>query len=84
MRLGETAPRFGRGHLRCLVTGWTGWDGARLAHNPGVAGSNPAPATKARGHFSNREGASCMWFVHGMLAVTLVGPEDPAPGPQAG
>ena len=20
-----------------------------------------------------------MWFVHGMLAVTLVGPEDPAP-----
>jgi len=25
-----------------------------------------------------------LWFVHGMLAVTLVGPEGPAPGPQAG
>ena len=23
------------------------WDGVRLAHNPEVAGSNPAPATKA-------------------------------------
>jgi hypothetical protein len=51
--------------MRYPVTGWTGWDGARLAHNPEVAGSNPAPAAKARGPFSNREGAFCLWFVHG-------------------
>jgi len=61
-----------------------GRDARRMAHNPEVAGSNPAPATKARGPFSNREGVSGMWFVHGMLAVTLVGPEGPAPGPRAG
>ena len=35
-----------------------------MAHNPEVAGSNPAPATKARGPFSNRERAFCMWFVN--------------------
>ena len=40
----------------------------RSAHNPEVEGSNPSPATKARGPFSNRERAFCMWFVHGMLA----------------
>src|SRR6266581_3030674 len=33
----------------------------RLAHNPEVEGSNPSPATKARGPFSNRERAFCMW-----------------------
>ena len=64
-RTSETAPRFGRGHLQCLVTGWTGWDGDRLAHNPEVEGSNPAPATKARGSFSNRERAFCLWFANG-------------------
>src|SRR5215470_2235962 len=35
-----------------------------MAHNPEVEGSNPSPATKARGPFSNREGAFCMRFVH--------------------
>ena len=35
-------------------------DGRRTAHNPEVAGSNPAPATKVRGPFSNRGGASDM------------------------
>ena len=30
----------------------------RMAHNPEVAGSNPAPATKARGPLSNRKRAS--------------------------
>jgi hypothetical protein len=40
-----------------------GGDARRSAHNPEVAGSNPAPATKARGPFSNREGAFCLWFV---------------------
>ena len=28
-----------------------GRDARRMAHNPEVAGSNPAPATKARGRF---------------------------------
>ena len=35
-----------------------------MAHNPEVEGSNPSPATKARGPFSNRERAFCMSFVH--------------------
>jgi len=35
-----------------------GGDARRMAHNPEVAGSNPTPATKARGPFSNRERAS--------------------------
>ena len=38
----------------------TGWDGDRLAHNPEVAGTNPTPATKARGRFSNREPTFCV------------------------
>ncbi len=42
-------------------------DARRMAHNPEVAGSNPAPATKARGPFSNREGAFCMCRVHGIV-----------------
>ena len=36
-----------------------------MPHNPEVVGSNPTPATKARGRFSNREPASCLWFVNG-------------------
>ena len=32
-------------------------DARRLPHNPEVAGSNPAPATKARGPLSNRKRA---------------------------
>jgi hypothetical protein len=39
----------------------------RSAHNPEVAGSNPAPATKARGPLSNRERASCLSFVNGFV-----------------
>jgi hypothetical protein len=35
-----------------------------MAHNPEVEGSNLSPAIKARGPFSNREGAFCMWFVN--------------------
>jgi hypothetical protein len=42
-------------------------DVCRMAYNPEVEGSNPSPATKARGPFSNRERAFCMWFVHGCL-----------------
>ena len=38
-----------------------GGDGRRMAHNPEVEGSNPSPATKARGPFSNRERAFCLW-----------------------
>ena len=45
-------------------------DARRMAHNPEVAGSNPAPATKVKGQFSNREPASCMWFVNGFANET--------------
>jgi len=38
-----------------------------MAHNPEVAGSNPAPATKARGPFSNREGAFRLRVVNGLV-----------------
>ena len=41
-----------------------GGDVRRMAHNPEVEGSNPSPATKARGPFSNRERAFCLWFVN--------------------
>src|SRR6266566_4943420 len=50
--------------LRNTDAGWSS-SVARWAHNPEVAGSNPAPATKARGPFSNRERASCIWFANG-------------------
>jgi hypothetical protein len=42
-----------------------------MAHNPEVAGSNPAPATKARGPFSNRERAFCMRSANGYVNVGL-------------
>jgi hypothetical protein len=35
-----------------------------MAHNPEVEGSNPSPATKARGPLSNRKRASCSSFVN--------------------
>ena len=38
-----------------------------MAHNPEVEGSNPSPATKAEGPFSNRERAFCMWFANGFV-----------------
>jgi hypothetical protein len=37
-----------------------GGDARRMAHNPEAGGSNPPPATKARGPFSNRERAFCI------------------------
>jgi hypothetical protein len=43
----------------------TGLKNADLAHNPEVAGSNPAPATKIRGPFPSTEGAFCMRSVNG-------------------
>src|ERR1700747_2715886 len=56
-----------------------------MAHNPEVEGSNPSPATKARGPFSNRERAFCLWFVRGFVhgacssrACLLYGRERPA------
>ena len=48
-----------------------------MAHNPEVAGSNPAPATKARGPFSNREGVFCLWFVNGFVNVAPVHAASP-------
>jgi len=42
-------------------------DVRRSAHNPEVEGSNPSPATKARGPFSKRERASCARFVNVVL-----------------
>jgi hypothetical protein len=45
-----------------------GGDVRRSAHNPEVEGSNPSPATnQGQRPFSNREGAFCMWFVHGFV-----------------
>jgi hypothetical protein len=54
--------------------GRTGWDGDRLAHNPEVAGSNPAPATSFRSSrpFPSRERASC---VPGTVVKGVVGAE---------
>src|SRR4029077_16927919 len=48
-----------------------GWSSsvARWAHNPEVEGSNPSPATKARGPFSNRERAFCMWSVNATFSL---------------
>jgi hypothetical protein len=43
-------------------------DARHPARNPEVAGSNPAPATKARGPFSNRKRAPCMWFANGFAS----------------
>jgi hypothetical protein len=39
-------------------------DVRRMAHNPEVEGSNPSPATKARGPVSNRKRASWLRFVN--------------------
>jgi len=36
-----------------------------MAHNPEVAGSNPAPATKTRGRIRIRIRPFSLWFVHG-------------------
>ncbi len=44
-----------------------GRDARRMAHNPEVAGSNPAPATKARDQFSNREPPSGLLSVNGFV-----------------
>jgi hypothetical protein len=46
-------------------------DVRRMVHNPEVAGSNPAPATKARGPFSNGERAFRTWFANGYVNVAL-------------
>jgi hypothetical protein len=49
-----------------------------MAHNPEVEGSNPSPATKARGPFSNRERAFCMWFANGFAnEATVVDASEP-------
>ena len=67
---GETKRDTGDAQRGLRLVSETRWnagdmgDARRGAHNPEVAGSNPAPATKARGHFSNRERAFCMRFVH--------------------
>jgi len=42
-----------------------------MAHNPEVEGSNPSPATKARGPFSNRERAFCARFVNVVLVYPV-------------
>ena len=51
-----------RGHTGWRATGDTHCDSARLAHNPEVAGSNPAPATSFRRSrpFPSRERAFCV------------------------
>jgi len=67
----DRAKRDGEGSGRLCAVGlprstrWpetvhNGRDARRMAHNPEVEGSNPSPATKARGPFSNRERAFCL------------------------
>ncbi len=48
-----------------------GGDVRRMAHNLEVEGSDPSPATKARGPFSNRERAFCMRSANGYGNVAL-------------
>ncbi len=60
---GDARPAARQVSETCLDAGDVG-DARRMARNPEVAGSNPAPAIKARGPFSNREGSSRMWFVN--------------------
>ena len=49
MRLTGPRDNIYRGQKGRQATGETGWDSDRLAHNPEVAGSNPAPATRQNG-----------------------------------
>jgi len=55
--------------VRYLLTAKTCWDGARLAHNREVAGSNPAPATIYAGQrpLPVPEGAFLLRLVHGFV-----------------
>src|SRR5208337_547288 len=82
---GETARDTGDAHRGLRLVSETrrdtrvGGDARRGAHNPEVAGSNPAPATKARGPFSNRERASGMWFVNGFVHGRPLAPCLPVP-----
>jgi len=46
-------------------------DARRSARNPEVEGSNPSPATKARGPLSNRKRAFCASFVNRLCNVAL-------------
>ena len=55
-------------------------DARRMAHNPEVEGSNPSLATKARGPFSNRERAFCMWVADGYVNAGLTRGRPPEPG----
>jgi hypothetical protein len=62
-----------------------GWSSsvARWAHNPEVVGSNPTPATNARGRLSNREAAFCMPDANGFAnkrgAAGAAGPASAPP-----
>src|SRR5580693_10025723 len=62
---------FGRREFIWLENTDAGWSSsvARWAHNPEVAGSNPAPATKFAGQrpLPIMEGAFCMCRVHGIV-----------------
>ena len=63
-------PRF-RTQSGCWTTrtGWAFVDVGRLTHNPEVAGSNPAPATKLAGQrpLPMMEEAFCLCRVHGIV-----------------
>jgi hypothetical protein len=64
----DTAPPVDRGKDGHRRQPDTGRDARRSAHNPEVAGSNPTPATKARGRIRIRVRPLacilCMGFVH--------------------
>jgi hypothetical protein len=52
-------------------TGRDAGDTCLMPHNPEVAGSNPAPATKVKGWFSDREPALDLYLVHAACARQL-------------
>ena len=57
-RLPPSKTKFDRFHILCII-GAAGWSSlvARRAHNPKVAGSNPAPATR-----QNKGESVTYWF----------------------
>src|SRR6187431_2564826 len=58
-----------------LAAGWSSLV-ARRAHNPKVAGSNPAPAMHVRSASAPSPGVEALCFVPGVLLPAFRGPLD--------
>jgi hypothetical protein len=76
LRRSETPRRMGQRTRWTTCTLRPSVDEGRFTHNPEVEGSNPSPATKARGPFLNREGAFRMRLLTeaGLRAFIAAGP----------